>query len=66
MLTIAIGVIAFVAIYAAFGNGEIAAAILGIVILLGLIGLAAGERKSARAWQNRRDYWADGGPYRRR
>ena len=66
MLTIVIGVIAFVAIYAALGNGEIGAGILGIVILLGLIGMSAGERKSARAWRNRRDYWADGGPYRRR
>ena len=66
MLTIAIGVIAYVAISAAIGNGEIGAAILGIVIVLVLIGMAAGERKDARAWRNRRDYWADGGPDRRR
>lgn len=66
MLTIVIGVIAFVAISAAFENGSIGAGILGIVIVLVLIGLSAGERKSAKAWRNRRDYWADGGPYRRK
>ena len=66
MLTIAIGIIAFISISAAFSNGETGAGILGIVILLVLIGMSAGERKSVRAWRNRRDYWADGGPYGRR
>ena len=66
MMTLIIGVLAFVAIGAAVNNGEWGPAVLGIVILLVLIGMSAGERKTNRAWLNCRDYWAEGGPDRDR
>ena len=66
MLTVLIGLVAFVAISAAAENGEWGSVVLGIVIVLVLIGMSAGERKDWKAYRNRRDYWADGGPNRRR
>lgn len=59
MLTIAIGIIFFVLLYASAGNGEWGAFVLWVVILVVLIGMAAGERKDAKAYHNWADYWAN-------
>ena len=50
-----IGVLGFVCIGAAFSEGQTGAAILGHE-----------ERKDTKAWRNCRDYWAAGGPEKRR
>ena len=66
MLTILIGGLFLFVLYITASNGEWGPFVLCLVILLALIGMAAGERKDVRAWRNCRDYWADGGPDRRR
>lgn len=66
MLTVFIGVCAFVWIFCSASNGQWGTAVLGVVILLLLIGMAAGDRKDTKAWLNMRDYWADGGPDRKK
>ena len=58
-MTIVIGIIFFVVLYSSAANGEWGAFVLALVILLALIGMASGERKDARAYVNRRDYWAE-------
>ena len=61
-------VLGFVCIGAAFSEGQTGAAITGIVVVLLLLTMGHEERKDTKAWKNRRDYWAAGGPdrYRRR
>jgi hypothetical protein len=66
LLTILIGVIAFVVIYAAAGNGEFGAVGIAVVILLVLHSASHSERQEWKAYRNRRDYWASGGPNRKR
>lgn len=66
MLTAIIGIIAFVALFASASDGNWGSFAIGAVIVAVLILMSAGERKDVRAWQNCRDYWADGGPRRRR
>ena len=65
MLTVIIGIIAFVAIGAAVSNGEWGSVLLGIGIVIVLIMMADGDRKDTKAWMNARDYWANGGPNKR-
>ena len=53
-------------VYVAFANGEVGPGVLGIVIILALAlfhSVSVWERK---AWFNRTDYWARGGPDRKR
>ena len=59
MLTIIIGVIAFVAIFPAFSNGEFGSVAIGAVILILLMMTSREERKDTKAYMNCRDYWAD-------
>ena len=66
MLTIFIGVCAFVWIFCSASNGQWGTAALGAVILLLLIFLAGEDRKNTKAFTNVRDYWADGGPDKKR
>ena len=66
MLTVIIGGCAFVVIGAAISEGNWGTAVIAGIILLVLIAMAADDRKSTKAWYNMRDYWADGGPDRRR
>ncbi len=66
MLTIIIGVIAFAAIYPAAANGEWGSVAVGAVILLILMLMSHEERKDTKAFMNFRDYWAEGGPDRKR
>ena len=66
MLTMFIGVCAFVWLYCSAANGEWGTFAIGAVILVVLILMAAGDRKDTKAWMNMRDYWAEGGPRRKR
>ena len=61
-----IGVLGFVCIGAAFSEGQTGAAILGIVIVAVLLLMGHEERKDTKAWRNCLDYWAAGGPEKRR
>ena len=62
MLTVFIGVCAFVWLYCSAGNGQWGTFAIGAVILVVLIFMASDDRKNTKAWTNMRDYWADGGP----
>lgn len=64
MIAVLIIIIAVVVISACASNGEWGPAILTAVIGLVLLMMGAGERKDTRAWINRRNYWASGGPDR--
>ena len=66
VIIVVILVLGFVAIGAAFSEGQIGAALLGIVIVVVLLAMGHEERKDTKAWRNCRDYWAAGGPERRR
>lgn len=66
MLTVVIGFLAFVVIYAAAGDGEWGAAGLAVVIVMLLRACSKQERRDWRAYRNFRDYWADGGPERKK
>jgi len=62
VLTVLIGMIAFVALVGCASDGDWSSFWIGAVILVVLILMAAGDRKDTRAYLNFRDYWADGGP----
>lgn len=64
MIAVIIIIIAAVVIIACISNGQWGAAGLTAVIGLVLLMMGAGERKDTRAWINRRNYWASGGPDR--
>ena len=60
MLTICIGFIAFVVIYASIANGEWGPAAVAGVILLFLWFASSIERRDNKAWNNRQNWWAYG------
>ena len=62
MIAVMIIIIAVVVISACADNGQWGAAGLTAVITVVLLLMGASERKDARAWINRRNYWASGGP----
>ena len=64
MLTIAIGFLFFVVIYAAAGDGAWGSVGLAVVILLLLMLASSVEREDTKARANWRRYWAEGGPDR--
>lgn len=66
MLRVIIAGLAFVVIFPALNNGEFGVAALAAVIAVVLLMMGSSERKDTKAWQNCRDYWAEGGPERRR
>ena len=66
MLTVIVILLAAFLIYVGGGNGEwgvVAVAVIGGLILLGLI---SGLKATNRAYGNWVDYWARGGPNRKR
>ena len=65
MLTVFIGICAFVWLMCSASEGAWGTFVIGAVILVLLIGMAAGDRKNTRAFLNMRDYWAEGGPDRK-
>ena len=60
------GICAFVWLFCSASDGEWGTFLIGAVIIVLVIGMAAGDRKDVKAWYNMRDYWADGGPDRDR
>ena len=46
----------------AIGAGQTGILIGVIVVALALFGMAHENRKDVKAWHNRREYWAKGGP----
>lgn len=48
-----------------FGEGGMVVALL-LAVLFVAVCLIAGERRNQDAWLNRRDFWASGGPRRRK
>ena len=66
MITGAIAVVFIIAMYCAGSNGEWGSVAVGAVIVVLLLALASSGRKTDRAYNNFVDYWADGGPERRR
>ena len=61
-----VGILAFIVIVGALGDGRWDVVGFTVVIAAILLLMAAGDRKDTKAWLNARDYWADGGPDRRR
>lgn len=51
-----------IAMYCAGCNGEWGSVAVGAVIVVLLIALSSAGRGNARAYNNFRDYWRDGGP----
>ena len=51
-----------IAMYCASGNGEWGSVVVGAVIVILLIALRMASIGNARAYNNFRDYWKDGGP----
>jgi len=66
MLTAFVVICGFVWLYCSAANGEWGTFAIGAVIAVVIIGMIAGDRKDMRAFFNFRDYWADGGPRRRK
>lgn len=64
MLTGAICVVFLIAMYICGANGEWGSVAVGAVIVILLIALASAGNGNARAYNNFRDYWRDGGPKR--
>lgn len=68
MLRMLIGVLCVIVMYVTGSNGEwgafwLATIFLAAMVVFSLLLLGEG-RKTARAWVNCRDYWANGGPKR--
>lgn len=66
MLTIIIGLFFLMLLYVTGSNGEWGPFALAAVILLALIVLASVGRRDSKAQINWMNYWADGGPDRKR
>lgn len=66
MLRALIVILALVVVIPAASNGEWGAAGIAVVIAVVLLAMGASERRDAKAWMNYRNYWAEGGPERRR
>lgn len=64
MFTGALCVIFLIAMYCAGSNGEWGSVAVGAVVVLLLLALGSAGRGNARAYNNFRDYWRDGGPER--
>lgn len=66
MITGAIAVVFIIAMIAAGNNGEWGSVAVGAVIVVLLLALGSASRKGSRAYNNFVNYWADGGPDRKR
>lgn len=64
MITGLLCVVFLIAMYAAGSNGEWGTVAVGAVIIVLLIALSSAGRGNARAYNNFRDYWRNGGPER--
>lgn len=66
VFTILIGLVGAFVIYVGVSNGEWGPVGLAVAILLILYLAAYNERQEWKAYRNARDYWAAGGPGKRR
>lgn len=66
MITGILSVVIGIAMFAAAGNGEWGSVAIGAVIVVLLLGLGSASRESDRAYNNWVDYWAKGGPEKRK
>ena len=64
MFTVILIGIFLIAMYSAGSNGEWGSVAVGTVIIILLLALANAGRGNAKAFNNFRDYWKDGGPER--
>ena len=64
MISAVLCVLFGIATLVAIGEGETGPAVLGAVIILVVLFAASVEKQDTKAWANRRDYWAKGGPDR--
>ena len=58
--------LAIIVIIPSVSNGQWGAAGIAAVIAVVLLMMGSEERKDTKAWQNCRDYWAEGGPNRKK
>lgn len=66
MITGILAIIILIATCCAGANGEWGTVVVGVVIIVLLLALGSASRTQDRAYNNFVDYWADGGPRRRR
>ena len=66
MLTLIIGILFLVVVIPSAANGQWGSVAVAVVILLFLMACSSEERNDAKAYMNFRDYWAEGGPERKR
>lgn len=66
MIVAVIIFVALIIIIPAADNGQWGVVLLFAGIAAVLLLMGASERKDTRAWINRRNYWADGGPDRKK
>ena len=59
-------VVLIIAMIAAANNGEWGSVAVGAVIVMLLIALCSAGKENARAYNNFVDYWAKGGPNRKK
>lgn len=64
MFTVILVGIFLIAMYSAGSNGEWGSVAVGAVIVILLLALSSAGRGNAKAFNNFRDYWKDGGPKR--
>lgn len=62
MITACLCLLLFVAAISGVGDGNYGMAVVAVLLILAVLLLADTWRKSAKAYVNRVDYWAEGGP----
>lgn len=66
MITGTIAVVFIIAMIAAANNGEWGSVAIGAVVVVVLLALGSASRETDRAYNNVVDYWAKGGPDKKR
>lgn len=66
MITGAIALVFVIAMIACAGNGEWGSVAVGAVIVILLLAIGGAARDGSKAYTNMVDYWAKGGPDRKK
>ena len=66
MITGTIAAVFIIAMIAAANNGEWGSVAIGAVVVVVLLALGSASRETDRAYNNMVDYWAKGGPDKKR
>ena len=66
MITGTIAAVFIIAMIAAANNGEWGSVAIGAVVVVILLALGSASRETDRAYNNMVDYWAKGGPDRKK